>query len=176
MKSYIIFGQDNDKYAYDTEKAIKCDICGQINREKNKRQEFKKLKYDISSTYDNETLVSKRVYDALIKYVSSDNFEKSGNYYYLIPEEIVQFDSKKRNVKFGDICTICEKPSHIIGSTPAFLREEIGGSGIYSTDLHFGDAEDYGATLTPDIIVTEDILEILLTLKLTGLDYEATYC
>lgn len=176
MKTYILFGYDNGKYAYEKSKSVTCAGCGLINRERSDRNPFNKLKYDFSSTFDNETLISTNLFKKLSEFVDSSNFQEAGNYYYILPKIKIEIDPEKREVKFGNCCAICKVPSHVIGITPCFLTKEICKSGIYATHLCFGDKDDYGSNLTPGIIVTEDILNVILQSKPTGLDYELTQC
>ncbi len=92
------------------------------------------------------------------------------------PDEAVEFDYLKRETRFGKQCSDCGSHSYVIGASPCFLVNEIMKSGIYRTDLEFGDVEDCGATFTPEIILTEDLLQRFLEVKATGLDYEETSC
>lgn len=176
MKSYLIFGQDNGKYAYEKNESVSCEECGIINREESNTKPFEKLKYDISSTYDNEMLISHKIYERFCKFVDASNFHQAGNYYYIFPKNKIEIDSLKRKIRFGDNCSKCNTPSHVIGITPCYLSQEVAVSGIYATHLNFGDKDDFGSNLTPGIIVTEDIINDMLQLKPTGLNYEATHC
>ena len=172
MNSYIIFGHDNDKYAYKQNNVVSCPTCNLVDRHSSIKESFKKLKYDISSTLDNELLISKKVYKALKLVIDESNFEKAGEYFYIKPEATVQFNHLKRGTKFGEKCETCQTHSYVIGVTPCILKEPLMKSGLYKTNLSFGDKQDYGSNLTPAIIVTEDLLNIMLDLKATGLDYE----
>lgn len=174
MKSFIIFGQDNGQYAYDKETACRCAECGIINREKSARLPLGEIKYDVSSTYDNELVISERIYLHLVKYVDESNFEKAGKYYYVFPKVKIEFDSATRKTKFGPKCSSCGNNSYVIGITPTYLKHEISKSGLYATDLEFGDIADEGSNLAPGAIVSEDILGEILSLKTSGLDYEQT--
>jgi len=176
MKSFLIFGHDNGKYAYDSGEAFRCGGCGMIIRDKNKRTQFDKLKFDISSTFDNELLISERIYSELSQSLDCENFEKAKNYHYVIPRKTVSLDYEKQKIKFGEKCKVCGHSSYAIGITPLYLNQEIETSGIYATDICFGDVMDAGANLTPAILVSEDVLNKILGLKPTGLDYERTNC
>ncbi len=174
MKSFLIFGQDNGQYAYNKEQAIWCSGCGILNRAESSRLPFTKLKYDFSSTYDNELVISERVYLELINYIDKSNFEKAGQYYYVLPEAIVEFDAVARKTKFGCKCSVCGKHSHVIGISPAYLKQTISKSGLYATDLSFGDVADENSNQTPGIILSEDLLKIVLSLNASGINYEPT--
>jgi hypothetical protein len=174
MKTFILFGHDNGKYAYEKGKSVVCSGCGLINRESSDRNSFNKLKYDFSSTFDNETLISTNLFGIISEFVDSSNFESAGNYYYIFPKTIVEINTEKRQVKYGTRCVTCKTSSHVIGITPCYLTKEITKSGIYATQLCFGDKDDHGANLTPGIIVTDDILNAILLSEVTGLDYELT--
>lgn len=176
MNSFLIFGLDNGKYAFDQKSRITCPDCGLVNRDKSQRNTFNKLKYDISCTYDGELLISHSMFEVFTMFVDENNFVSAGNYYYVIPKLRVEIDSNKRKIKFGDNCFNCGSPSSVIGLTPAFLKSEIMNSGLYSSDLHYGDVADDGSNLTPCIIVTEDILRAVLALEPMGLDSEQTNC
>ncbi|WP_158078513.1 hypothetical protein, partial [Microbulbifer mangrovi] len=172
MKSFIIFGRDNGQYAYDKSAACRCMECGIIDREKSSRLPLSEIMYDFSSTYDNELVISERVFLELVKYVDESNFEKSGKYYYVFPKVKVEFDSAIRKTKFGPKCSLCGNNSYVIGVSPAYLKRKLSKSGLYATDLKFGDTADEGSNLTPGIILSEDLLGEILSLKVSGLSYE----
>ena len=176
MNSYLISGPDNGKFAYSEGFTRSCDKCGRIDRERSQRETLKNLKYDVSCTYDNELLISERVFEALSHLVDANNFQKAGRYYYVLPKKELVFNSEKRQVKFGEICSKCGQPSHVIGISPAYLCSEVNISGMYATDLHFGDVEDSGRNLTPGVILTEDLLDNIRAIKPSGLEYEPTHC
>ena len=176
MNSFLIFGRDNGKYAYSENTAHRCPECRILDREKSLRAPLKGVKYDISSTYDNELVVSDSVFQELSKTIDRSNFEKAGDYYYVLPRATIEFDSVKRLTKFGSTCSTCGNYSHVIGISPAYLKQDVLVSGIYATDLRFGDTEDASANLTPAIIISKDVLDTILALKPSGLDYEPTNC
>ena len=172
MKSYIIFGQDNSKYAYENNAVSKCPDCGLIDRHNSARCTFTSLPFDVSCTFDNELLVSERIAQILIYLGHSSDMKQAGSYYYIMPNSQVGFDAKRRGTRYGATCSKCGTPEFVVGITPAFLSEGVTKSGIYRTDICFGDKNDYVPTLVPAHIITEDILNVLLEARPSGFDYQ----
>nr|BDD43613.1 hypothetical protein 7 [Gammaproteobacteria bacterium] len=176
MSSYILSGHDNGKYAYDLDAAFRCEGCGRIDRSKSERKTFKSLPREVSSTYDNELIVSKRVHDRLCSLVDEKNFEEAGSYYYVVPHNFVQVDTLKTKLEYGQTCDACNKPTHVVGGNPLWLVNRPSETGIYATDIVFGDVEDYGSNVTPFNIVTEDVFKLLKKLNFKGLVCIPTNC
>jgi len=67
------------------------------------------------------------------------SFPNIADYSVVITQEIVEFDAKRRNVKFGPRCQFCDSHSYIVGATPAYLRAKaLPDNGFFKTDLQFG--------------------------------------
>ena len=138
MSSYILSSHDNGKYAYDLGTAFKCKGCGRIDRSKSERKTFKSLSREVSSTYDNELLVSQRVHDRLCSLVDEKNFEEAGSYYYVMPHNAVKVDTLKTKLEYGQTCDACNKPKHIVGGNPLWLESGPSETGIYVQILFLG--------------------------------------
>ena len=123
--------------------------------------------YDISATYDNRLLWSRRAFDAMVglELISADNaFKISTDHFdlfYFLPSEIVPFDAKASRTRITMSCECCGNPRDVTGSTPTFLAcQELPGKGIFRTDLAFGSGKERFPLLIADLLSAQSIKDM----------------
>lgn len=146
---YILFGYDNDTFMYEGVEHTnppKCSKCGHLIDfdYTNPYYRLKRKTLDLSHPYDIGTIVSlkfkefceRNKYDVKFK-----EFEREPNFYQLVVNDKIEFDSERRRTKLIGFCDVCKNFEQAIGATPAYLKHITKPliDGIYRTDLQFGD-------------------------------------
>ena len=152
-----------------------CGTCLDLNYYPEYIEIHRSKKYDISYTHDLRTLYSEnfvqfcrdelRCNEDFIK-ISTGHF----NYYYMVPNSIVEFDSVRRETKFVGPCKSCGGFRDIAGAHPVFLKECAQlGNGFFRTNIHFASGKSkHFLTLT-----SVEWAEKLKGQKFRGLSLEA---
>lgn len=174
---YYISGQDNDSYLNDA--FYEKNICDCIDFVKN-RQDFinkdfkiKKTKFDFSYTYDGALIASKRFKD-FCEDNSLDNIDfyqlNSQIGFYLVKvNQIVKFDTERRDTRFLELSNSCGEYNEVIGATPIYLKDNIElKNGFYRTDIEFG----RGSAKAPLILVDKEGFKLLKKVNFKGLSGE----
>lgn len=130
----------------DAPEGILCPNCGTCLDPNYYPQEIeihRSKKYDVGYTWDLRTLFSQKFVDFCkneFDFDMSKNKIKSptGDLFYYLPDEKVEFDAEERKTKFLNQCLECGNFEEVIGATPVFLKDRsIIESGIFRTDLEF---------------------------------------
>ncbi len=177
MNSYVLDGHDNDLYFFEGRRDVKrCPSCGALTQ---KWQETlaqdavsKRLKADVSGSYDGVLVVSQRFRETYIAGgLTGLVFTEVGpTHWAVLPERTVMFDSKTRGTRFESRCSSCGIYAEVAGATPAFLRanEVIGPDEFVRTDIEFGSGDEQH----PLIICGERAAEELRKAALKGLELD----
>jgi len=155
---YDISGPDNDSYMYEKYEGVEtCGTCGVMFDLEDTNPYFilSNKNFDVSYTYDGYCIVSKR-FKAFCegqgyKGLTFHGFIKDEGFYHLIVENKVEFDAKRRKVRFEKYCKECERYFDVIGAAPVFLKDISNAldDKIYSTDIMFAS----GNEKSPSIII-----------------------
>jgi hypothetical protein len=174
---YSISGPDNNSYLFEDGwgKTV-CEVLDFIeNREKYVTEKFrvKRSNFNLSYTYDSALIVSQKFkdfcrrnkYDGLHFY----QLKKQKELYLMKSENIIEFDSKRRNTQFDDYQESCKRYNSVAGANPVCLdsNEELK-DGIYRTDIEFGS----GYELSPLILVGVSTYEKMKIEKFNDIDFE----
>jgi len=141
---YVIFSYDNKNSMYRNLKLSECDKYSDnytINRiDPNIKIRTKK---DISTTYDNFTIVSKQFKefceDRRYKGLEFVVLPSSPGFYWLKIHNIIELDPEDKGIRFINYNEKCKGYEEIIGATPVYLKKkEIISDGFFRSDLCFG--------------------------------------
>jgi hypothetical protein len=148
MIAYQLSGHDNGTSAYGWPGAPRCLACGYITDRNAIDPELrvKRRGLDVSSTYDNVLLVSRRFaeacryeWDAGLVALASDP-----EFFVLKPPRVVPFDAARRGTRFEKLCPVCEQYESVVGANPGYLRIAAlpTPDGFFRTDLGFGSGDE----------------------------------
>ena len=173
---YSISGPDNDSYLYkDGWGKTVCEVLDFIeNREKFITEKFriKRANYNLSFTYDSALIVSQKFRDFCLR----NNYQglkfyqlnKQKELYLMKIENIIEFDSKRRNTSFEDYQKTCGIYNSVAGATPICLKsDEELKDGIFRTDLEFGG----GYELSPLIVIGKTTYNKMNIEKFNDIDF-----
>ena len=200
MITYSVYGQDNDTYAFRQYPAItahqrvyqavapdmsgitapgnrRCTSCGELL---NKWEEQLKLVvarkgFDIGSTYDGLTIVSRRFKvlceSATLTGLLFTELPNDSNLFSIRPLRSVEFDAERRKTRFINRCPSCNRYESVVGASPVYLKPgtAIGQREFVRTDLEFGSKDEKH----PLILCGDIAAETLASSKLRGLDLVA---
>lgn len=201
MREFVIWGQDNDSYAFREYPSLtdnqrihqeivpdmsgasrpglhRCDLCGKLMAKADEPLSglvIKKRKYDVSCTYDGIDIVSQRfktVYE--VEHLSGLVFRQLPQdpaFFAIYASKIVEFDAERRETEFENLCARCGQYESVIGVTPAFLKP---GSDIGEREFCRTDLE-FGSDddKSPLVICGGEAAEALRQARLKGLDLQA---
>jgi hypothetical protein len=176
---YTLNGQDNDTHMFDQRSGIsRCPTCGyRLDfAASNPAYRLRRMTLDISSTYDNQTIVSrafKEICDQLafpgVEFIA---FKDEPMYFHLMPTRRVTFDSERRRTRFIKLCDQCGNFESVIGATPALLKVTVPlSTGFFGTDILFGSGDEK----SPLDIVSIDTRLALEATDLKGLEFGPVY-
>ena len=155
---YSLLAQDNGAHFFDdVAEGVLCPNCGTCLDYSWHPVELcfskKTATKDVSYTYDNRLIVSRKFKDFCI------NQQYPG----------IPFDNERRKTRFIGKCELCGGYESIVGAYPTFLRctAEID-DGIFRSDLAFAS----GKEKFPVIIVGPETLRKMKAAKLTGLEFK----
>ena len=169
----VIRGPDNDTYLFD-DRAPRCGTCG-FRRDflaTNPRYVLRRSKLDVSSTYDNQLIVSARfkewVERAGLPGAVFHPFEDDPLHFHLLPDRVVPFDTVARKTRvIGPICPECGNAVEVIGADPTFLRVNAPiARGFSRTDVLFGSRD----AKAPLILVDPESGQALERAAMKGLE------
>lgn len=146
---YLLSGDDNDSFMLDDEKnpdAPVCSNCGYLLNF-NYHNPFFKLKrkvYDFSYTYDGHCIVSLKFKEFCLRenygHLEFKEFEREPNFFQLIVNNVVPFDTLNAKTEFGKKCPVCGNYDYTVGFEPIHLlgiNEELS-AGFCRSDILFG--------------------------------------
>lgn len=176
---YTISGKSsNDAMFFNGEesKDVLCSICGSCldYRFSPMSIEVKPSKmYDVSYTHDLRTLFSEKFVDFCKEVLKVDEEFKpisvgGQSLYYMVPNQILEFDFERRKVRFEHKCPLCNGYETVAGAYPVFLKvKEPIKSGFFKTDLAFAS----GKSKVPLIIVGTEWKALIASQKFRGIDF-----
>lgn len=152
---YALHGHDNGGrfFPYDLAECpggIVCKACGTCLNFRYCPDEIEldaSSRYDVGATYDNRLILSESFIEhcrSLLRPGDHLHPVKAGErrYYYLFPEQVMTFDSARRETRFTKPCRQCGGHGSIAGATPVFLHATAPlGANFFRTDLGFGSAQ-----------------------------------
>ena len=175
---YLITWPDNDSYMFSSwvNNLEKCPKCGYFTDFFDVSPDFKVTKrmYDISYTYDDYCIVSRKFKEFCQRFnYSNINFIKLPNdkdFFFFLPNETLSFDSNKRNIRFENLCSYCNNYESVVGATPCFLKNTSKpvSDNFYKTDILFGS----GNEKSPLIIIGKETAERLKKEKFNNISFE----
>lgn len=174
---YGIFGHDNGGFLYP--EGYGKGICEVLDFTQNRHKylssdfSFKKTNLSLSATYDSSLIVNQRFKDFCLKNsyegIEFYTIPKYSGFYLLNVEKEIEFDSKRRKVKFEQFEKTCGKYNSVIGAAPICLTSSIPLSdGFYRTDIEFGT----GYEQSPLIVIGTETYSKMQREKFTDIDYE----
>jgi len=128
----------------------------------------RKRRYDISSSYDGVSVVSRRfkeLYDRTA--LTGLRFSDLGDDAFAIcATEVVQFDTQRRGTRLEKKCDVCGRYESVVGATPPCLLpgRVVSPLSFARTDLEFGSADEK----SPLLLCGDDVAQILWAAKLKG--------
>lgn len=178
--AYFAIGQDNDYYFLDDDNlfAPTCNSCGYLLDFLgyfNPSFKLKRKIYDMSYTYDGRCIVSVRFKEFCEREgyqgLKFKVFEREPNFFLLIVDNEVKFDSERKGTEFINYCNECGNYESVTGFSPGYLKDvyEELTEGLYRTDLLFGT----GNSKHPFIIVAPETKRKMLRESLKGLYFES---
>jgi hypothetical protein len=178
---FTMYGHDNDiSFFEDREDAKRCATCGQLlakwEEDLSTVRMPRKLKYDVSTSYDGVVVVSARfreLYEA--KGMTGLQFiPLSESAFAIQATRLVQFDAVSRGTRFVDKCDACGQYESVVGAAPAFLTSgaDVAEMGFARTDLEFGSGDEK----SPVLICGDSAATALREAKLKGIDLEEVRC
>jgi len=198
MHAFIVYGPDNDSYAFrgyptqsDSQKSHqhlvpdmsganqrrgrRCETCGELLSKWDEPLAgliIKKRTYDISNTYDGVVVVSPRFMSA---YEENKLFglvfrrlPDDPDFFAIQASRTVEFDSDRRKTRFIRPCPSCGRYESVVGATPGCLRS---GSEVEGPEFVRTDLE-FGTSdeKQPLLLCGEVVANVLSHAKLKGLD------
>ena len=180
MTLSTIYGHDNDlHFFHDRQDVDRCPSCGALIR---KWQEDlsaitikRKLRYDVSYSYDGVLVVSPRFVDTYeAEGMTGLAFtELQRGYRAIMATRIVAFDAAARQTRFEGKCAVCGIHESVIGAAPAFLVApvEVDTLEFVRTDLEFGSDDEK----SPVHICGQAAAAALRAAGMKGLDLEPVH-
>ena len=176
--AYVIRGPDNDTHLFD-DRAERCGTCG-FRRDllaTNPRYVLRRSNLDVSSTYDNQLIVSARFKEwaerAGLTGAVFHPFDDDPRHFHLTSDRVVPFDTVARKTRvIGPICPECGQAAEVIGADPAFLRVKAPiERGFARTDVAFGSQN----AKSPLILVDVESGQELERASMKGLELSRAY-
>ena len=164
MIAYQLSGHDNDTWAYKWPGAPRCQACGYVtNRDTiDPALRVKRRRLDVSSTYDNVLLVSRRLAEACLDEweVGLVPLTADPEFLALRPPRIVPFDAERRGTRFENKCSLCGRYESVVGAKPGFLRISAlpTPDGFFRTDLEFGSGDEKSPLIVASLSVRERLM------------------
>ena len=181
---YSITGYDNDSFMcssadevlQDMDGLAVCPKCGYRTDFFYINSHFRASRrtYDLSSTYDGYTIVSRKFKEFCQRrgYEKLDfkGFEADPDFFALMSATIVEFDSDRSKPRFEDYCDACGNYESIVGPSPIYLKDISTplADSFYRTDLLFAS----GNEKHPLIIIGPDTKAAILCEGFKNIDFE----
>lgn len=143
---YVLSPPDNEEYMFYDLEISQCTKYSNIYDINLVNPEFKiskkKLKLNITETYDGYKIVSERfkLFCETEGYKNLEfvNLPISGFYWFKV-YNVVNYDCVERGTRFINYNPDCNGYEEIIGATPAYLkRKDVLADGFFRTDICFG--------------------------------------
>jgi hypothetical protein len=165
MIAYIISAYTNSgEFFKDVPPGVLCPVCNTcIDKLYYPKKLIMSHKYDISSTNDGRLIFSERFksfcLNEKLKGINFYEVRANPNFYYLLTQNIIEFDTERISLKISEKCPICLNHRDVCGLTPAFIKNNNIPlkRGIYRTDLEFGSGYEKEFALIIDIETAEKI-------------------
>lgn len=156
--------------------ASTCKECGYILdfEYHNPFFKIKRKTFDFSHPYDIGHIVSLKFKEFCIrenyKGLLFKEFERQPNFFQLIVNNVVQFDTQKAKTEFGKRCKTCNNYEFTTGFEPPSLKNTSNplDDGFYRTDILFG---SYNRK-NPIIVVGTETYQKLKREKMKGLIFD----
>ncbi|HEX5745174.1 MAG TPA: hypothetical protein VFZ09_02960 [Archangium sp.] len=177
MPLFTMCGHDNDlSFFKDRNDVKRCSSCGLLVAKWKENLSVvsvpRRLRYDVSSSYDGVVVVSQRFRDVYERtgLTGLEFTPLTGGYFALRATHTVVFDSARRGTRFVKKCDACGQYESVAGAAPAFLvdGEAIGELAFARTDLEFGSGDERA----PVFVCGARAAEALRGAKLKGMDLE----
>jgi hypothetical protein len=178
---YLVHGQDNDSYMLNEKNAgdITCPTCGFLLNFgfHNPFFRLRRKTFDFSHTYDIGHIVSLKFKEFCIRQgyegIVFKEFEREPNFFQLIVDKVVEFDTVKAQTEFGKKCETCNNFEYTVGFEPSHLKNIMAPleEGVYRTNVLFG---SYNRK-NPIIIIGISTFEKLRKEKMKGLIFDPVY-
>ena len=144
---YFFGGVDNGSYMFDDEddNIPVCSKCGYVTdfRFVSKTFKLRNTKYDISCTYDNHTIVSKRFKEFCegngYHGLEFKELPNNREFYSFIAYNILPFDTDRAKLECIGYCVSCGNYRSISPAFPIAIKDLTSplGDGIFRTDINF---------------------------------------
>ena len=142
---YVIIDPDNEDYMFENIAQNKCADFSNIYdlNQVSSSFQFKKKKYNISSTYEGFKIVSEK----FKQFCEKEKYRglefvvlpKSHGFYWFKINNIVEYDVDARKTQFINYNKECNGYEEIIGATPACLKNKTPlQDAFFRTDICFG--------------------------------------
>jgi hypothetical protein len=146
--AYTIVGPDNDSYIFDPDdvNVPKCQKCGCVTDYDyiSPNMVLNIKKFDISCTYDNRYIVSRKFKEFCEKnkYTNIDFFKLPHeiNFFKLRVNNLISEDLEKKKLRYEKYCDICQRYESVIPAYPIILKnnKEVLKEGFYASDIFIG--------------------------------------
>jgi hypothetical protein len=175
---YTLNGPDNKCHMYADAPGLQlCKKCGYKLDDDyvNPDLSIKPRCYDISSTFDNCTIVSQKFKEFCLRSgytgIIFHELPSDRDFLFMTVSEVLEFDAEKRETRFKNFCKDCGNYEAIIGATPVFLKNITVPlqDGFYRTDLAFGT----GSARDPVVIIGVETYKKMKKEKFNGPDFGA---
>lgn len=177
MNLHVVYGHDNDRYAFrERRDVVRCGACGALTDKWGDQQTIAvddptSIPKDISTTYDGVVIVSPR-FRKVVEEAGLTGLafgELGGGYAVLRATRRVAFDSNGRKTRFENQCRECGNYQSVVGATPAFLMPpvEVDPKEFVWTDIEFGSGDEK----SPLLLCGDEAAKVLRKAKLKGLDF-----
>lgn len=170
--AYMLTGQQNDSFMLQGGISHPaCPVCGMVINHEWIDPNFDLRganERDISYTYDGYLIVSDRFLDVAARYGARYvELPSAPGYYSLLVDEVVRFDSLRRNTRFKNLCTECRRFESVAGATPVFLVDSHPlPDRLLRTDVEFGS----GDSKSPLILMGLSLANTLRKASLKGVE------
>ena len=181
---YSISGEDNDSFMCSSadeilenmENLSVCSQCGYRTNYFYINNNFKVSRrvYDLSSTYDGYTIVSRKFKEFCdrkgYKNIEFKELDKDPDFFALIALKVIEYDTDRNNPQYENYCEACSNYESVIGPSPIYLKgiTEPLADGFYRTDILFAS----GNEKSPLIIIGPETKEAILKEGFKGIDFE----
>lgn len=168
---YKFGGHDNGSRMFDQLDGRRkyCTECGRPLGTNGVNPDFvPRRRLDVSSTYDNRTIVSSRVAIMLDgRGGLLTELPRAPGFFELRASDILAFDFEAVGTRFVDRCSTCGRYHDVVGITPVILRKPHPlplPDRLFRTDLEFGSGDEQN----PLLLVGPGLGQELLAAELSG--------
>lgn len=174
----VLWQEDNEAIAFgDRQDVCRCPSCLTLVDKWSTPLTGLRLRrrhFDISTTYDGVTVVSRRFAQWLDRLrlggVEVRQLPDDRQFYQLIVRRVVELDAVRQGVLFEDRCPICGRYDSVVRAFPVYLKADqvVAECDIVRTDLEFGTADEQ----SPLLIVGNQLADMLRETGMRGFSLE----